>query len=152
MAGYDQAPAKFVEVEGEFEDVPGHAAIDYTDGPEIGPGEPASETTALMRAVRDLLYDLLSRLGEKPFSASSSLSDPNSSLRRDIDGYAIQLQGVLRAHRNIRNRRTIYCVLKLPEEAPQREFRKEVLSEVSSKVPQLMFVELRASLKDAREF
>jgi hypothetical protein len=150
MAGYDQAPAKFVGVTEEIEDVPGQAAIDYTDGPEVGPTESGSETTALMRAVRDLLYDLLARLGGSLLGASSSRSD--TTLSRDIDGYAIQLQGVLRAHSNIRNRRTIYCVLKLPEETPKRGFRKEVLSEVSSKVPQLVFVELIASQEDSREF
>ena len=150
MAGYDQAPAKFVEITEETEDVTGQAAIDYTDGPEVGPAEPGSATTALLRAVRDLLYDLLARLGGNLLSASSSHSD--TTLSRDIDSYTIQLRGGLRAHRNIRNRRTIYCVLKLPEEAPKRELRKAILSEVGKKVPQLVFVELMSVQTDDREF
>jgi hypothetical protein len=150
MAGYDQAPAKFVEITEETEDVPGQSAIDYTDGPEVGPAEPGLETTALMRVVRDLLYDLLARLGGNLLSASSSRSD--TTLSRDIDSYTTQLRGVLRAHSNIRNRRTIYCVLKFSEETPKREFRKEVLSAVSSKVPRLVFVELMPVQTDDREF
>ena len=150
MAGYDQKLARFVEVPEGIEDVPGLAAIDSVDGPEVGPAEPGSETTALMRATRDLLYDLLARLGEKPLSSSGDHSDAN--LNRDIDGNASQLRGVLRAESNIRHRRTIYCVLKLPEEAPKREFRKEILSEVGKRAPQLVFVELMPVHTDDREF
>lgn len=148
VAGYDQRPAAFqVMTDGG---VRGRTAIDYDHGPEVGPGDRASEMLDLLPAVRDVLHHLLARLDAvPPFGRQVDL-------RRQVEGYAIHLQGVLRAERRLQKQRSLYYVLKLPGETPEpewrkREFLKRVIREVGQRVPQLVFVELSPYQKDARE-
>jgi hypothetical protein len=46
----------------------------------------------------------------------------------------------------------MYCVLTLPDEPLQRDFRKRVLRKICEHVPDLVFIELMASSTDYREY
>lgn len=145
MAGYDRQPAKFASftIDG---DLRGHTALDYEEGPEEGPGDPHSALIGVLRAARNLLRDLLA-LTSTPSWSSGQLQQPRASgyeegeLRRDIDACASPLRGALTGLNKLK-KRTSYCVLRLPEDPQARDFRKQVLHEVSRHVPQLVFVEL----------
>lgn len=148
MAGYDEQPAKFAALTDENGHVRGVAALDYQSGPEVGPSEPGAEMMGVMRGAKTLLYDLLALLDATP----QTTPDISPDVIRVVDDYASRLQGVLRSRRNIlRRRRTMYCVLKLPDELGKRHFRKQVIREVCNRVSQLVFVELVPFQKDERE-
>ncbi len=46
----------------------------------------------------------------------------------------------------------MYCVLTMPQEPSQRDFRQRVLRKICEHVPDLVFVELMASTTDDREY
>lgn len=156
MAGYDQKPANFAGFTVD-NDLRGHTALDHQDGPEEGPGDLQSSTIGVLRAARNLLLDLLA-LKDTTFGLPSQ-SQPlrwsggeEAELRRDIAACATRLRGALTALSTIK-KRIVYCVLKLPEQPQEREFRTQVLREVSRAVPQLIFVELAPpNAKREREF
>lgn len=159
MAGYDQQPAKFVACTDGNTDVRGETALDYPDGPEEGPGQAGAESISVLREVRNLLYDLLDRrdtlLGgtsrTQPRTTASARSE--AELQVEIQDYATRLRGALRFVSKRHRGRTVYCLLKLPSENnPQRDFRKRVLGEVRTHVPQLLFVELMERATEDREF
>lgn len=156
MAGYDQQPAKFAGFTAD-NDLRGHTAIEYQEGPEEGPGDLQAPTIGILRSARNLLLDLLALkdttfgLPDQPKRSGAHGGD-EAELRRDIETCATRLRGALRALSTIK-KRTIYCVLKLPEQMHERNFRKEVLREVSRYVPQLIFVELASpNPQHEREF
>lgn len=156
MAGYDQQPAKFSGLTDDG-DLRGHSAIEYQEGPEEGLGDPQAATLGVLRAARNLLRDLLAMKGTLSWS-SNQLRRPRlgeseeDGLRRELNDFAISLRGALKGVNTIA-KRTSYCVLRLPEESPEREFRIQVLREVSRQVPQLIFVELAPpNLEREREF
>lgn len=156
MAGYDQQPAKFSGLTDDG-DLRGHSAIEYQEGPEEGLGDPQAATLGVLCAARNLLRDLLAMKGTLSWS-SNQLRRPRlgeseeDGLRRELNDFAISLRGALKGVNTIA-KRTSYCVLRLPEESPEREFRIQVLREVSRQVPQLIFVELAPpNLEREREF
>lgn len=149
MAGYDQQPAKFAAVLDGNTDVRGQTALDYYPGPEVGPG--------MLQAVSSALYDLVARLDTigggtyhtQPHDTPPTLSQ--ADLEGRIQGYMPGLRGGLRGVSKSHRDRTVYCLLRLPQEGtPQRDFRHLVLSEVRKRVIEgapdlkrhLVFVEL----------
>lgn len=149
MAGYDQQPAKFVGLTDD-NDLRGQVALDYLKEPVVGPGEKPSAMLGVLRTVRDCLIDLVTLHG-KTFRNLSNRPDitgnDEAAVRRDIEKYTNQLSGMLRMRGNLEGR-TIYCVLKLPEDLHERAFRLEVLREVSRCVPKLIFIELAPSYSE----
>ena len=148
MAGYDGEPAQFAAMSDDDDNVRGVAALDYQSGPEVGPSDLGAEMISVMRGAKSLLYDLLSLLDATP----QATPDISSDVTRVVEDYTARLQGVLRIrHTILRRRRTIYCVLKLPDELDKRNFLKQVIRVVCNKVPQLVFVELAPFQRDQRE-
>jgi Trypsin-like peptidase domain len=152
MAGYDQKPARFVVMPDGSAGLRGLTALEYPREPAEGPGDPDSEAANLLPAVRDFLYDLRCLFDVVPDRVRGIQNE--AEMHQEIDGHAKWLRGRLRA-RSQRHRRTIYCVLKLPEASPQRDFRKRILRTISKKLNQegaaLVFVELMAYPIDSRE-
>jgi hypothetical protein len=159
MAGYDQQPAKFAPFTDGSPDVRGQTAFDYRDEPEEGPEHAESESLSALRAVRNLLCDLLALQDTlwgapyHPLPRNAPNVQNETELRRMIADAAIRLRGVLTGVSKSYRGRTVYCVLQLPpEDTPQRDFRKRVLDAVRNHVPQLLFVELMQTPTDEREF
>jgi hypothetical protein len=157
MAGYDQKPAKFAAFTDGDPDVRGRTALDYCDGPEVGPAHAASESIGVLQAACNLLCDLHTRQGTllgmpyKPLPRQTTSVQSEVELQRMIQNVAQQLRGELASISKMHRNRTVYCVLpSLSEDAPQRDFRKRVISEVRIHVPQLIFVELMPT-PDERE-
>jgi len=148
MAGYDGQPAKFATLTDEQDNIRGIVALDYNSGPEVGPSEPGAEMMNVMRGTKSLLYDLLALLGSTP----QVTPDISPDVSRVVDEYADRLQSIVRARRHRhQRRRTMYCVLKLPDEPRKRYVRKQVIRAVCERVSQLVFVELIPFQKDKRE-
>ncbi|MGE3536191.1 MAG: hypothetical protein AB7N91_01995 [Candidatus Tectimicrobiota bacterium] len=154
MAGYDQQPARFVPLAEGSTEVRGKTALDYSDGPEEGPGQ-----AGVQPAVYSLLHELLGRhdtllgLPARPVMRTQASPQQGAELERLIKDSAVRLSGALTSIRKMSGGRTVYCVLRLPPEGtPERDFRKQVLSEVRRHVQQLIFVELMPTAIDAREF
>lgn len=138
MAGYEQKPAVFEVFADSAGSIRGSTALSYDPGPEVGPGDLGANTSGLQQhAVRDLFRHLLALLDVTPQHTS------HANLNREIDDYAMRLQEILRAERTFnKNERSLYYVLKMPQEEPKRAFLKQVLNAVCKLVPQLFFVEL----------
>jgi hypothetical protein len=153
MAGYDQKPAKFVVRTDGNTGLRGVTALEYPQEPEEGPGDPDAEAVHLLPAVSNFFYDLRCLFGGVPDKVRGIQNE--AAMRQEIDRHAMWLRGRLRARSQQGYRRTIYCVLKLPEASPQRDFRKQVLRTISDKLNQegaaLVFVELMAYPIDSRE-
>lgn len=155
MAGYDGKPVEYASL-AETSDPRGKTALDYLEGPVEGPGDLQSPRSGVLRAARNFLSDLVA-LKDTTLVVSNQMrrlgaNDHNEvELLREINAYATRLRGSLKALSTINKGRTVYCVLSLPEEPHQREFRKQVLREVAQHVPQLVFVSLGSPEHD-REF
>jgi len=159
MAGYDQVSPWFDVMLDRNGRLRGPVALDYLQGPEGGPGGANGETAHLL-AVSDFLWDLLALLHIAPERASHPQDDAalQAALQTEIANYATNLQGALEGHKASHKERTVYCVLKLPEASPERDFRKRVLRTISEKlIPEkegkvaLVFVELMVHRADARQ-
>jgi len=159
MAGYDQKPAKFAAFADGSTDIRGQTALDYCDEPEEGPGHAESEGSRELRAVCNLLYDLLALQDTlwgapyHPLHRKTPSAQSEVELHRMIQDAAIRLRGALTGVSKSHRGRTVYCVLPLPPEGtPQRDFRKRVIGVVHHHVPLLIFVELMQTPTDEREF
>lgn len=155
MAGCDQQATLFAKFRDGDSSVRGQTALDYSDGPEEGPSDSGAERSNVLREARNFLYDLLALkdkvLGNwKPSAQRRTASD--GGVEQEIEDYAVRLRGPLTAISRMNHGRTVYCVLRLPTEASQRDFHKEVLSEVRQRVPQMVFIELVPDPTDEREF
>ena len=159
MAGYDQKPAKFAAFADGSTDIRGQTALDYCDEPEEGPGHAESEGSRVLRAVCNLLYDLLALQDTlwgapyHPLHRKTPSAQNEAELHRMIQDAAIRLRGALTGVSKSNRGRTVYCVVQLPSEGtPQRDFRKRIIGEVHQHVPLLVFVELMQTPTDEREF
>lgn len=158
MAGYDQQPANFVLIAGKEDRIQGLPALNVDAAPEQGLGD-LDPDRGLLLAVRSDLLGLLrekdrvlglpTRVGQK--SPVGPIED--EALKREIQTYATQLRGALMAfQQGVHRGRRMYCVLILPQEPKQREFRKRVLHRICEYIPELVFIELIETPTDAREF
>ncbi|MBI3246248.1 MAG: hypothetical protein HYZ50_07060 [Deltaproteobacteria bacterium] len=153
MAGYDRKSAQYRRPL-DPDDPRGRTELDYQEEPDEGPGG----RIVVLRAAKNLLIDLLAQQGKAVTSLKQSRQtgangSDEADLLRDIDAYATELRGTLKALSTIHKGRTVYCVLQLPESKYQREFRIEVLREVARHVPELLFIDLvRPSPGREREF
>lgn len=144
MAGYDQKAAEFKLLANGT--VRGQTAVDFENGPEVGPGNVGDDTSAVLLAAKDVLFDMLARLDATPPNTG------DSNIGRVVAFYSRRLNGVLTAERNMHPRkRAIYYVLKLPNESAEREFLRKVLSLVCREVPRLVFLELASFEKHEQE-
>ena len=158
MAGYDQKPAQFVVLSDADPRPQGRPALSPHAAPEQGIGDLNSDTSLLL-AVRSDLIELLSEkdrvLGLPAQIRRRSVASPvdDKTLEAEIQTYATQLRGALNAfRRGVHRGRRMYCVLTLPEEGAQRDFRKRVLRKICEYIPDLVFVELIANPTDEREY
>ena len=158
MAGYDQQATLFAKFRDGDNSVRGQTALDYSEGPEEGPSDSGAERSNVLRETRNFLYDLLALkdavlTNRKPSTQRRTAgTESDSDVKQEIEDYAVRLRGPLTAISRMNHGRTVYCVLRLPTDASQRDFRKEVLSEVRQRVPQMVFVELVSDPTDEREF
>ena len=158
MAGYDQKPAQFV-VFSEDDDRPqGRPALNVHAAPEQGLGDLGSDTSLLL-AVRSDLIELLNEkdriLGLPGHARRKPVAEPadDEMLALEVQTYATQLRGALNAFkRGVHRGRRMYCVLTLPQEPAQRDFRKKVLRKICGYIPDLVFIELIANPTDARDY
>lgn len=157
MAGYDQQATRFAKFRDSDRHVRGRTALDPHDGPEEGPSDSSTEMSNVLREVRNFLYDILAEkdnvLMDRKKASRSRPASPasDSDVKQEIEDYASRLRGPLTAISRMHHGRTVYCVLQLPVEESQRDFRKKVLREVRQRVPQLIFVELMPAPKDDSE-
>ena len=155
MAGYDQQPAKFVVLSDEDHSVLGHPALQPPAAPI--PSNLYSDIDLLL-AVRE---DLLALLREKNrvLGLRTRALQPRADnydargLEQEIRTYAMELHGSMNAFKRgeLRGRR-MYCLLTLPQEPEQRDFRKRVLQRICREVPDLVFVELMATPTNLRDY
>lgn len=152
MAGHDRQAAQFVAQSDARADLRGVTALTYHWAPTEGPEDADAEALGVSRAVRDFLYDLRALFEQMP--PQSPRPQGAQELQREIEDHASRVRGRLRARSKI-HRRTMYCVLQLPEGAPQRTFRTQILREIARLLnPEdtvLVFVELMAYQRDDRE-
>jgi hypothetical protein len=146
MAGFDQKPAMFVTLDAGDERIRGRAALVPPVGPEDGLSDLDSDIV-IKQEVKNFLLDLIASKDAALSGLAQLQSHRTDEVRhgddldREITGYANKLRGSLRAVRKHYQERTIYCVLKLPEEPRQRAFREKILHRVQQHVPSLVFVE-----------
>ena len=142
MAGYEQSPAKYIEVaRRRTNDIPGRTALDYQEDPESGP--------SVLSRVRDMLCDLAAlqdsiwglEVEQARRNDGRELSD--AELTQDIEGYVNTLQAAIETAPDIHEGRRLYCVLGPPKDEPHRDARLRVLEKIAEYLPDLLFVELR---------
>lgn len=151
MAGYDQKHAIFEARSANGVGWRGPTALEYFQPPEDGWENIESESLNLLQAVHHFLYDLLQRLGRLP--AQTKLPQNETDLHKAIDDYVGRLQSILRA-KTKSYRRTVYCVLQMPEDPQQREFHTRMLQDIGRRLSQeaaFVFVELASRQHDTRE-